>query len=81
MSTYNEVLNQVQSLPPKDQMRLLDELKKIVYHPVEVEGDDEVISPEEIAESEAALQDYLAGRDHGKSLLEIELELFGRKLD
>ena len=81
MSTYNEVLTQIQSLPPKEQIRLLDELKKIVYYPVEVEGDDEVISAEEIAESEAALQDYLAGRDQGKSLLEIELELFGRKLD
>ena len=81
MLTYNEVLNQVQSLPPQDQIRLLDELKKIVYHPVEVEGDDEVISAQEIAESEAALQDYLAGRDSGISSKELKSKLFGDKID
>ncbi|AFZ13275.1 hypothetical protein Cri9333_2408 [Crinalium epipsammum PCC 9333] len=80
MPTYNEVLNQVQSLPSKDQIRLLEELKKIVYHPVEVEGDDEVISVEEIAESEAALQDYLAGRDSGISSKELKSKLFGDKI-
>ncbi|MBW4576646.1 MAG: hypothetical protein KME08_15330 [Aphanothece sp. CMT-3BRIN-NPC111] len=54
MSTYNEVLNQVQSLPLSDQIRLLEQLKNIVYPPVEVEGDDEVIPAKEIEESEAA---------------------------
>ena len=47
-----------------------------------VEGDEtEIIPPEEIAESEAAWQDYLAGRDSGISLEELEQELFGEQLD
>jgi hypothetical protein len=43
--------------------------------------DDEIISIEDINESEVALQDYLAGRDSGKSLEDIEIELFGGQLD
>ena len=50
--------------------------------PIVVEGDEaEIIPPEEIAESEAAWQDYLAGRDSGISLEELEQELFGEQLD
>lgn len=81
MFTYIEVLNQVQSLSLKDQIRLLGELKKIVHQPVEVEGEDEVITAEEIAESEVAWQDYLAGRDPGISSQELKLKLFGEKVD
>ena len=40
---------------------------------------DEVISAEEIAESEAAWQDYQAGRDRGISSQDIKLKLFGEK--
>jgi hypothetical protein len=63
MLTYNEVLNQVQQLSISEQLRLSEELKNILNQGVEVEGDSEVIPSEEIAESETAWQDYLAGRD------------------
>lgn len=81
MPTYNEVLKQAQSLSMIDQFQLLKDLQKIVSQGVEVEGTDEVIPADEIAESEVALADYLAGRDLGKSLKQVELELFGRELD
>lgn len=44
-------------------------------------ADDEDISPEELAESEAAYQDYLSGRDPGVSLEELKAELFGTPLE
>ena len=54
---------------------------KTQFEPVIVEGDEnEVISPEDIAESEAAWQDYLAGKDQGISLEELEQELWGDNL-
>ncbi|MGK7905082.1 MAG: hypothetical protein AB4352_27485 [Hormoscilla sp.] len=80
MLTYEEVLSEVKRLPFPDQTRLLDELKTIVRLPVEVEGDsEELIPPEEIAESEAAWQDYLTGRDRGISSKELKKKLFGEK--
>lgn len=43
------------------------------FEAVMVEGDDnEIIPPEDIAESEKAWQDYLAGKDPGISLEELE---------
>lgn len=45
----------------------------------DVEESDEIIPPEELEESEAAWQDYLAGRDPGVSLEELKLKLFGKK--
>jgi hypothetical protein len=80
MPTYEEVLSLVERLTPADRFRLLEALTELVRIPVEVEGDDEIISPEEIAESEAAWQDYLAGRDPGVSSEELKLKLFGEKL-
>jgi hypothetical protein len=80
MPTYEEVLNLVQRLTPTDQIRLLEDLTALIGVPVEVEGDDEFIPPEEIAESEAAWQDYLAGGDPGVSSEELKLKLFGEKL-
>jgi hypothetical protein len=56
-------------------------LRKIVHQGVEVEGDDEVVSAQEIAESQAALADYFAGRDRGISSKELKLKLFGEKSD
>lgn len=41
----------------------------------DVEEDDEIIPPEELEESVAAWQDYLAGRDPGVSLEELKLKL------
>jgi hypothetical protein len=59
MSTYDEVLAQVQRLNPTEQSRLLYSLKALVFRSVEVEGEsEEIIPPVEIAESEAAWLDY-----------------------
>ena len=44
---------------------------------VEVEGVEEIISAREIAESEAALQDYWAGRDRGMNSAALKQKLFG----
>ncbi|WP_204106346.1 MULTISPECIES: hypothetical protein [Spirulina sp. CCY15215] len=77
MTTYTEVLHQVQTLSLIEQIRLFEELKAIVPTPVEVEGTDEVISPEEIAISDAAWQDYISGRDRGISSKELKRKLFG----
>ncbi|CAD5925383.1 hypothetical protein [Planktothrix agardhii] len=76
MPAYNEVLTQVKSLTVTEQLRLLNDLKGMVEQGIKVD-DDEIISIEDINESEVALQDYLAGRDSGKSLEDIEIELFG----
>ncbi|MFB2982410.1 hypothetical protein [Microseira sp. BLCC-F43] len=76
MSTYNQILDEVKSLTLTDQQRLLEELKKIVDRGVEVEGDDEVIPAEEIAQSEAAWEDYLALRDRGISSKELKSKLY-----
>ncbi len=76
MSTYNQVLDEVKSLSLTEQRRLLEELKKIVDQGVEVEGDDEVIPAEEIAQSEAAWEDYLAGGDRGISSKELKSKLY-----
>jgi hypothetical protein len=81
MSAYNQILDGVKSLTLTDQRRLLEELKKIVDRGVEVEGEEEVIPAEEIAESEAAWQDYLAGRDRGISSKGLKAKLFGEKVD
>ncbi len=80
MPIYEEVLSLVQRLTPADQIRLLEALTALIDVAVEVEDDDEVIPPEEIAESEAAWQDYLAGGDPGVSSQELKLKLFGEKL-
>lgn len=45
----------------------------------EVESDDEIIPPEELEESEAAWQDYLAGRDSGEPLTKVRRELLGHE--
>ncbi|WP_202221147.1 hypothetical protein [Okeania sp. KiyG1] len=80
MSTYNKVVSQIHSLTKAEQLRLLEELKAIVENSIETEIEEELIFPAEIASSETAWQDYLAGSDRGKSLEELELELFGRQL-
>lgn len=41
---------------------------------------DEDISPEELAEADAAYQDYLDGRDPGITLEELKLKLFNKKV-
>ena len=81
MPTYEDVLTQVQSLTLTDKFRLLEELKTIVGVSGKIEDDDEIITDEEIAESEAAWQDYLAGRDRGISSKELKQKLLGEKID
>lgn len=56
MPAYNEVLTQVKSLTITEQLRLLNDLKGMVEQGIKV--DDEIISIEDINESEVALQDY-----------------------
>ncbi|MEC4805126.1 MAG: hypothetical protein SAJ12_15220 [Jaaginema sp. PMC 1079.18] len=77
MATYTEILSQIQNLSASDRVRLFEELKATLPNPVEVEGTDEVISPEELAISDAAWQDYISGRDRGISSKELKRKLFG----
>lgn len=81
MFTYNKVLNQVKNLTLADKRRLSEHLKKLIQLREKVAEDDAVFSAEEIAESEAALQDYEAERDRGISSKELKLKLFGEKKD
>ncbi|MGF1516819.1 MAG: hypothetical protein ACFCVB_03305 [Nodosilinea sp.] len=80
MPTYEEVLTLAKCLTMSDQARLLEELSINLPQPVQVEGVDEVISAEEIAESEAGLQDYLAKRDSGITAAALKQKLFGGKV-
>lgn len=77
MSTYEEVLNLAKCLTISDQARLLEALSIHLPQIVNVEGADEVISAEEIAESEAGLQDYWAKRDPGITRAALKEKLFG----
>jgi hypothetical protein len=77
MSSYQEVLSLAQRLPPDEQMKLVEALTRLVHQPVAVEDSDELISAEEIAESEAALQNYRKGIDRGVSSAELKQKLFG----
>jgi hypothetical protein len=77
MPTYEEVLSLAKRLSYEEQTRLREALSGIDYPPVEVEGADEIISGEEIAESEMALQDYLSGCDTGISSEALKQQLFG----
>ena len=72
MPTYEDVLSLAKRLPGDDRARLLVALSAMVatsptdgLDAVEVAGTNELITAEEIAESEAALQEYRAGRDPG----------------
>jgi hypothetical protein len=78
--TYDEVFDLAQQLKPDDQVQLLQALSQIIYQPVAVIESDELISSEEIAESEIALQDYFAGRDRGISSKELKQQLSGEHL-
>ncbi len=52
---------------------MIQSTQKTQFEPIVVEGDEnEVIPPEDIAESEAAWQDYLAGKDQAIFLQELQ---------
>jgi len=80
MTTYHEILSQIENLPLTDKLRLLEDLKIIIKPTVAQKDDDEIIPAEELAESEAAWQDYLSGRDPGITSTELKCKLFGDKL-
>jgi hypothetical protein len=80
MLIYEKVLNLAQTLTIDEQVRLLQALSQMVYQPVEVEETDEVISAEEIAESDLAWREYLAGQDQGVRADELKRQLFGENL-
>jgi len=50
------------------------------HHNDEEADDDEDNSPEELAEADAAYQDYLDGHAPGITLEELKLKLFGKKV-
>lgn len=81
MQTYEEILTMVQKLNLDDRFRLLEDLRLLIYEPVMVIGTDEVIPAEVIAESDAALQDYQAGRDLGLASAALKKKLFGQNVD
>ena len=81
MQTYEEILTMVQKLNLDDRFRLLEDLRLLIYEPVMVIGTDEVIPAEVIAESDAALQDYQAGRDPGLASAALKKKLFGQNVD
>jgi hypothetical protein len=76
MTTYTEILNQINGLNVMEKNQLFEELKKQLYSPLEDE-----FSQEELDESEQEWQNYLQGRDKGESLEEIELKLLGGKIE
>lgn len=77
MTTYNQVLHQVQSLSLSEQLKLLNELKELVSQSIEVAGDDETIPIEEIIQSQTAWDDYISGKDQGISSQELKRKLLG----
>ncbi len=78
MSNYEEVLHLAQTLHPNEQSRLFAALANMIYSSVEVEGNDDIISADELAESDFALRAYRSGDDPGLSAADLKLKLFGQ---
>ena len=76
MTTYSEILNQIETLNPSEQNRLFEELKQKFDFSLDINE----FSDQDLAESESEWQNYIEGNDSGKSIQEIELELFGEKI-
>lgn len=75
MSSYQDVLSLAQRLSPNEQIQLIEALTTLIHQPVEVEGSDELFSVAEIAESEAALQNYWKGSDRGLSAADLKQKI------
>ncbi len=75
MSSYQDVLSLAQRLSPNEQIQLIEALTTLIHQPVEVEGSDELFSVAEIAESEAALQNYWKGSDRGLSSADLKQKI------
>jgi hypothetical protein len=76
MTTYSEILNQTETLNPSEQNRLFEELKQKFDFSLDINE----FSDQDLADSESEWQNYIEGNDSGKSIQEIELELFGEKI-
>jgi hypothetical protein len=76
MTTYSEILNQIETLNPSEQNRLFEELKQKFDFSLDINE----FSDQDLANSELEWQNYIEGNDSGKSIQEIELELFGEKI-
>ena len=76
MTTYSEILNQIETLNPSEQNRLFEELKQKFDFSLDINE----FSDQDLADSESEWQNYVEGKDSGKSIQEIELELFGEKI-
>jgi hypothetical protein len=76
MTTYSEILNQIETLNPSEQNRLFEELKQKFDFSLDINE----FSDQDLADSESEWQNYIEGHDSGKSIQEIELELFGEKI-
>ena len=76
MTTYSEILNQIETLNPSEQNRLFEELKQKFDFSLDINE----FSDQYLADSESEWQNYIEGNDSGKSIQEIELELFGEKI-
>ncbi|UXE60572.1 MAG: hypothetical protein KA717_34490 [Woronichinia naegeliana WA131] len=72
MTTYNDILNQIDNLNPSEQSLLFEKLRQKFNTAFEIED----FSAQDLVESESEWQNYLNVNDKGKSLEEIELELF-----
>jgi len=76
MTTYSEILNQIETLNPSEQNRLFEELKQKFDFSLDINE----FSDQDLADSESEWQSYIEDNDSGKSIQEIELELFGEKI-
>ena len=76
MTTYSEILNQIETLNPSEQNRLFEELKQKFNFSLDINE----FSDQDLADSESEWQSYIEDNDSGKSIQEIELELFGEKI-
>lgn len=78
MAVYHEILNQIQNLSRNEQNLLFEDFKKLLRDSQDIEND---FSDEDLAESDSEWQNYAQGNDQGISLQELELELFGGKVE
>jgi hypothetical protein len=78
MTIYNDILNQIDTLSISEQNRLFQELKKRLNN---LEDIEDYFTEEDLDESESEWQEYVKGDNKGKSLQEIELELFGGEIE
>jgi L-rhamnose mutarotase len=75
MSTYPEVIKQVQKMSISEQFKLFNTLKDFLAQYIEVEDSHEFISQAEIEESEEAWQEYITGKDKGITSRELKKKL------